>query len=204
MAGTKGAPGSTAGNRGKSTKPERKLTIPFENNAIAAVLFGEFDANLAVLEARLGVEAVAHGNLLSLSGPEDACDLARTVLEGLYARAQKGQPVTPADMEGAIRIAAGRAEAGTVKDASSPVSSGGKGEIRTRRKLVAARTAMQGDYIRALEQKDLVLASGIHAVLLGLKFGKSIEVWFAHRLILLGIVLFIAGVAAVGFLASNR
>ena len=160
MAGTKGAPGSTAGNRGKSTKPERKLTIPFENNAIAAVLFGEFDANLAVLEARLGVEAVAHGNLLSLSGPEDACDLARTVLEGLYARAQKGQPVTPADMEGAIRIAAGRAEAGTVKDASSPVSSGGKGEIRTRRKLVAARTQMQCAYIKALEQKDLVLAAG--------------------------------------------
>jgi phosphate starvation-inducible protein PhoH and related proteins len=162
LAGTKGTPSSAPGNRGKSTKPERKLTIPFENNAIAAVLFGEFDANLAVLEARLGVEAVAHGNLLSLSGPEDACDIARSVLEGLYARAQKGQPVTPADMEGAIRIAMGRAEAGPAnKDGGSPTgNSGGKGEIRTRRKLVAARTQMQSAYIKALEQKDLVLASG--------------------------------------------
>ena len=161
MAGTKGAPASAPGNRGKSTKPERKLTIPFENNALAAVLFGEFDANLAVLEARLGVEAVAHGNLLSLSGPEEACDIARKVLEELYTRAQKGMPVTPADVEGAIRLAGARAEAGSGKEAGKTAASGsGKGEIRTRRKLVAARTQMQSAYIKALESKDLVLASG--------------------------------------------
>ncbi len=163
MAGTKGTPNAAPGNRGKSTKPERKLTIPFENNAVAAVLFGEFDANLAVLEARLGVEAVAHGNLLSLSGPEDACEIARKVLEGLYARAQQSQPVTPADVEGAIRIAIGRADAGPAADSGKGAAvpnSGGKGEIRTRRKLVAARTQMQSAYIKALEQKDLVLASG--------------------------------------------
>ncbi len=165
MAGTKGPSISAPGNRGKPSKPERKLTIPFESNALAAVLFGEFDANLAVLEARLGVEAVAHGNLLSLSGPEDACDIARKVLEDLYARAQKGLPVVPADVEGAIRHAGAHAEAGTGREPGkgtgvAPGNSSGKGEIRTRRKLVAARTQMQSAYIKALEQKDLVLASG--------------------------------------------
>ena len=162
MAGTKGAPTSAPGNRGKSTKPERKLTIPFENNALAAVLFGEFDANLAVLEARLGIEAVAHGNLLSLSGPDDGIEIARKVLEGLYARAKQGSPVVPADVEGAIRLANGRAEMASTGDGgkNQPGTGGGKGEIRTRRKLVAARTQMQSAYIKALESKDLVLASG--------------------------------------------
>jgi phosphate starvation-inducible protein PhoH and related proteins len=162
LAGTKGTPVSAPGHRGKSIKPERKVTIPFENNAVAAVLFGEFDANLAVLEARLGLEAVAHGNLLSLSGPEDGVETARKVLEGLYARAAKGQPVVPADVEGAIRLANGRAEmAGTPENGKSqPGTGNGKGEIRTRRKLVAARTQMQSAYIKALETKDLVLASG--------------------------------------------
>ena len=162
MAGTKGAPTSAPGNRGKSTKPERKLTVPFENNALAAVLFGEFDANLAVLEARLGIEAVAHGNLLSLSGPDDAIEIARKVLEGLYTRVKQGSPVVPADVEGAIRLANGRAEMASAGDGGKGqlASGSGKGEIRTRRKLVAARTQMQSAYIKALETKDLVLASG--------------------------------------------
>ena len=161
MAGTKGTPVSAPGHRGKSQKPERRVTIPFEDNRLAAILFGEFDANLAILEIRLGIEAVAQGNVLSLTGSEEACQTARKVLEGLYARAKKGQPVKPADVEGAIRLA-------TVSDLASVTESGGqpaghptgKGEIRTRKKLVAARTPAQGTYIHALESKDLVFASG--------------------------------------------
>ena len=159
MAGKKGLPSSAPGNRAKAHKPERRLTIPFENNNMAAVLFGEFDANLAVLEARLGVAAVAQGNVLNLSGPEDSCEIARKVLEDLYARAKKGLPVVPADVEGAIRLANAIGPSGGGKDGASMPSSG-KGEIRTRKKLVSARTAMQGQYIKALEQKDLVLAAG--------------------------------------------
>ena len=161
MAGTKGTPVSAPGNRGKSQKPDRRLTIPFEDNRLAAVLFGEFDANLAVLEARLGVDAVAQGNVLILTGPDEACQIARKVLESLYARAQKGQPVKPADVEGAIRLASASAAASLADGAGQGTGHPtGKGEIRTRRKLVAARTPMQGTYIQALESKDLVFAAG--------------------------------------------
>jgi hypothetical protein len=51
---------------------------------------------------------------------------------------------------------------------------------------------------------DLAVASGIHAAFLRVKFGKAVEVWFAHRLILLSIVMAVAGVAAVAVLASNN
>ena len=158
MAGSKGPSVSPAGNRAKSHKPERRVTIPFEDNRLAAALFGEFDANLAVLETRLGVEAVAQGNVLSLSGPEEAVETARKVLEDLYARAKSGNAVKPADVEGAIRHILAKSQTGAngAADGHAP----GKGEIRTRRKLVAARTPMQSAYIKALETKDLVFASG--------------------------------------------
>lgn len=51
---------------------------------------------------------------------------------------------------------------------------------------------------------DLVIASGVHALLLRMSFGKAVEVWFAHRLILLTIVMGVAGVAAVATLATNK
>ena len=158
MAGSKGPTVSAPGNRGKPQKAERRVTIPFEDNRLAAMLFGEFDANLAVLETRLGVEAVAQGNVLALSGPEDAIETARKVLEDLYARAKAGQTVKPADVEGAIRHIAAKAGSGGngAVDGAIP----GKGEIRTRRKLIAARTPMQSAYIKALENKDLVFAAG--------------------------------------------
>jgi hypothetical protein len=51
---------------------------------------------------------------------------------------------------------------------------------------------------------DLLIASGVHAALLRMRFGKAVEVWFAHRLILLTIVMAVAGVAAVAVLATNK
>ena len=47
---------------------------------------------------------------------------------------------------------------------------------------------------------DLVISSGIHAGLMGIRFGKGIEVWFVQRLIYLSIVAAIAFVAAIVFL----
>ena len=47
---------------------------------------------------------------------------------------------------------------------------------------------------------DLVISSGIHASLMGIKFGKGVEVWFVQRLIYLSIVAAITFVAAIVFL----
>ena len=47
---------------------------------------------------------------------------------------------------------------------------------------------------------DLVISSSIHAGLMGIKFGKGVEVWFVQRLIYLSIAAAIAFVAAIVFL----
>lgn len=51
---------------------------------------------------------------------------------------------------------------------------------------------------------DLVITSGIHAALLRLSFGKAVEVWFAHRLILLTLAMALAGVFAIIALTVNN
>ena len=51
---------------------------------------------------------------------------------------------------------------------------------------------------------DLVISSGLHAGLMGIKFGKGIEVWFVQRLIQLSVVAVVAFVAAVVYLIQGN
>mgnify|MGYP001374592577 FL=1 len=134
----------------KSPIPSKRVVVPFEDNRHLTRLLGEFDANLALVEDRLGIEAHAHGNVVILSGPETACEIAREVLEALYARVAKGEHVGPGDFDGLIRHA---------RQQDSP-SSDGQAQIATRRRVVKARTPAQSTYIRALDKTDLVFGIG--------------------------------------------
>ncbi len=136
---------------------EHQLVVPFEDNRLAAELFGQFDANLAMLEDRLGIDAVAHGNVVTLRGPDASCAIAREVLEGLYARLGAGESIGTGDVDGAIRHA--RA------NPAQPESAGETGQakleqIRTRKRLITARTPNQGVYLAAMVKNDLVFATG--------------------------------------------
>ena len=71
--------------------------MPFEDNRLLTTLLGEFDANLALLEDRLGIEAHAHGNVVILSGSEASCAIGKGVLEQLYKVVEKGEHVGPAN-----------------------------------------------------------------------------------------------------------
>lgn len=145
--------GQTAVNRkhvAKSPIPSKRVVVPFEDNRHLTRLLGEFDAHLALVEDRLGIEAHAHGNVVILNGPENACDIAREVLERLYERVAKGDAVGPGDFDGLIRHA-------RQQDTPSP---DGQAQIATRRRVVKARTLAQSTYIRALETTDLVFGIG--------------------------------------------
>jgi hypothetical protein len=50
---------------------------------------------------------------------------------------------------------------------------------------------------------DLVISSGVHAGLMGIRFGKGIEVWFVQRLIYLSLLAAIAFIAALVVLIQN-
>lgn len=50
---------------------------------------------------------------------------------------------------------------------------------------------------------DLLISSGLHAAIMGIKFGKGIEVWFVQRLIWLGVVAACSLVVVIYMLAKG-
>lgn len=156
--------GDTKMNKGQ------QQTLTFDDNRLLAILLGEFDSNLAIIEERLGVEATVHGNIISLSGTKDQCLLANDVLEHLYTRITKGEELHQGDIDGAIRHALTQdlekddnmKTEGIAK--KQPKAKGqmqnGQAQIRTRKKNITARTPTQSQYIRALHESDLVFSLG--------------------------------------------
>jgi phosphate starvation-inducible PhoH-like protein len=135
---------------GKQLRNEQsRLVVPFEDNRHLNRLLGEYDGHLALLEERLGIEAHAHGNVVTLTGPAAAAETARHVLEKLYARIRQGEDIGPGDVDGLLRHAS----------AEAPVTDGPP-QIRTRRRVVTARTPNQGAYIQAFDEVDLVFGLG--------------------------------------------
>ena len=74
----------------------------FDNIRLVRDLLGDYDANLAVLEDRLGIEAVVNGNAVSLRGPEASTATAKSVLEQLYGRLAQGEMIGVGEVVGKI------------------------------------------------------------------------------------------------------
>ncbi len=135
-----------------------RLEIIFDDNRKLGDLLGQHDANLAVLERDLHVDAVVHGNVVVLTGEKELCEIAKAVLDTLYNRAKKGQRPSIGDVEGVIRhmVTAKRNAPGTAPSLDAPPFA----EVRTRKRAVLARTLNQSAYIKALETHDMVFATG--------------------------------------------
>ena len=129
----------------------------FDDIRLVRDLLGDYDANLAVLEDRLGVEAVVNGNAVSLRGPEASCAMAKAVLEQLYGRLAQGEMIGAGEVVGAIRHAR-NFEPGEVAEPGATLPEAQ--QIRTRKRLITARTPAQSTYLASLQRNDLVFATG--------------------------------------------
>jgi phosphate starvation-inducible PhoH-like protein len=153
--------------RGRGTAPKRTaaaangggepLVVYFDDMRLVRDLLGDYDANLAVLEDRLGVEAVVNGNAVSLRGSEASCATAKSVLEQLYGRLARGETISAGEVVGAIRHA--RVVEPGEGGAPNPDHPEAR-QIRTRKRLITARTPAQSAYLASLERHDLVFATG--------------------------------------------
>lgn len=128
---------------------DKTFTLTFEDNRVLAMLFGEHDEHLALIEHRLGVAITPRGNRVAIRGEAANVESARSVLLALYGRASRGQDITRGEVDGAIRMAKAQAD----KDV-------GEGAVRTRRKAVIARTPTQREYIEAIRNHELVFGIG--------------------------------------------
>ena len=151
-----GAGGMPVADKGQGNQ---KLDLVFDDNRLAGALFGEFDQNLALVEKRIGVDALARGNTVTLTGTPDEVGRAQRVLEALYDRLMEGHDIASGDVEGAIRMA--QAPQSQVSLPTLDESSHRRfSSIATRKRSVVARTPMQDAYIRAMERSELVFGIG--------------------------------------------
>lgn len=125
--------------------------LDFEDNRLLPLLYGEHDKYLAQIEQRTGISLVSRGNQLVISGSPESVDLARRAIERLYLRVQSGQPVDPAEVDAALRMAGG-------DDGSLPA--GGEQAIKTRRKRITPRSPTQARYVASMRQDELVIGIG--------------------------------------------
>lgn len=138
-----------------------ELSLTFDDNRLASLVFGHYDQNIAHLERRLGVVAVANGNRVVLKGSPVTVDQARRVLESLYERVKAGMQLTVGDVDGAIQETAMQ---GTLFPSAQDAPQAPRAnfdQIATRKRgPVRARNTAQDAYIKALRANELVFAEG--------------------------------------------
>ena len=125
------------------------LTCEFSDNGLLQQLVGPQNENLIRLEQRLDVVLHSRGNTVMVEGTPEKAARAQTALKQLYKRLTEGLPVEIGDVDGAARIAQG-----STQDNAPDLS------IRTRKRHITARSPMQGAYLQALQDFELVFALG--------------------------------------------
>jgi phosphate starvation-inducible protein PhoH and related proteins len=150
-------PRESAAERG----PRRsvKIALQFDRTDLLSMVFGEFDQHLIAIENSLGIYIAARGGQITIEGDPIAAAQARDTLLTLYARAEQGQAIKSEDIDDALGVSLRSTvsvgdSARLFGDTESPM------EIRTRRKVIAARTPTQSRYMQALASKDIIFALG--------------------------------------------
>ena len=134
-----------------------RLEILFDRPQLLGRLFGQYDQNLVAIENRLGVYIAARGNKVQIEGEAESAGRAREVLAGLYNRIVKGEDIDAGMVDAVIGMSAEPTLDGIIRhDASEPPSV----MIRTRKKTIVPRSAMQAQYMQALASADIIFALG--------------------------------------------
>ena len=130
------------------------IHLEFPNNALLPLLYGERDAHLRRIEQALGVSIVSRGNHLVITGAASATGAARTAVEALYQRLEKGMAVEAGEVDAAIRVGIEAAPGSGQSLWSDELT------IRTRKRPITPRSPTQAAYIRALRSHSLVFGLG--------------------------------------------
>ncbi len=122
---------------------EREFTLDSPDNARLASLCGPLDANLKLIEERLGVTLRRRGNVFRANGPGAA--LAETVLRDLFAHAES-EGVALEQVHLALR------------DHQDAV--GAADDIKVLRGSIRARGVNQREYLTKMRKRDLTFGVG--------------------------------------------
>lgn len=141
--------------------PAPEVLLEFPDNRLLIELCGEFDRHLAEIEQRLGVQIIRRGNQLIVHGDPELCQQAAELLSLLYERLESGRPVEREDIDRELRLDRSDEEAAASgPDSQMEMFTGGKVEIKTRKKLVEPRTDAQKAYVKNLYENEMAFGIG--------------------------------------------
>jgi phosphate starvation-inducible protein PhoH and related proteins len=134
--------------------PGGRSQLEFDDNLLLPLLYGERDAHLDQIERQLGVALVPRGNHLAISGSASATEIAYLALTNLYERLKHGDEVDEAAVDAALRFAQAERDDKNLTLWREDVG------FRTRKRRIAARSAMQALYVKAMREHELVFGLG--------------------------------------------
>jgi phosphate starvation-inducible PhoH-like protein len=129
----------------------KAVTLTFADNALLALLLGDHDRHVVRLEQGMGVRLQCRGNRVAISGDSARVESAQGVMVGLYKRLERGEPVSPSDVDAAVRLA-------EIDDPRLPLSD--LPAIRTKRGAVGPRSPGQAAYMEMLSKQEMVFGIG--------------------------------------------
>ncbi len=115
------------------------------------LLAGVNDANLQELQRATGVRAALRGDMLTLGGSMEQVERATSVVQGMLDLARMGETVTPDDVSRLV----------TAGPSSEPLGSVDQKIILPGlRRVIAAKTPGQREYLQAVSTNDIVVGIG--------------------------------------------
>jgi phosphate starvation-inducible PhoH-like protein len=131
-----------------------ELKLEFDTPQFLHALIGNQLKNLEYLESALGVKVVTRDGWVMLSGDAAAVGRASAVFADLESAQRQGGHIGTRDFRLAVEVAASAGPVG-VNDLKSVKLVGSRG-----RKPVIPRTPAQLEYVRAIEEHDVVFGLG--------------------------------------------
>jgi phosphate starvation-inducible PhoH-like protein len=143
-----------------SVPATRDVFLDPSDNVRLVELCGPLDEHLRLIESRLGVEIRRRGNRFQIVGATPAAKCAESVLQTLYARAQR-EPVDAQRVHVALQEIGMEGGAGEAGGADAPGAQGpDELKVRTSRGAVRARGANQTEYLANVRAHDLTFGIG--------------------------------------------
>lgn len=132
---------------GATSKPAQ---MTFADNGLVMELFGSHHQNLARIEQKMDVAINARGNELTITGETSAVKNTKKVLNGLYTSLENGKEIDTEEVDAVLRMAI--APGGDINDADLT--------IRTNKRHISPRSPVQADYLKAIDENELVFGEG--------------------------------------------
>jgi phosphate starvation-inducible PhoH-like protein len=129
-------------------------TFVADDQHLANLLFGQQNRNLKQIERTLGVRIGSKGLGLQVEGDPLQVNLARRLLEELYALLQEGYPLYSTDIDYAVRILSADSKA-RLRDIFLDTIL-----ISARKKIISPKSLAQKTYIDAIRANDVVFGIG--------------------------------------------